>query len=74
MAGEPEPLPPDDLSVPEKIIRLQDMWDEIARSPREVEITDAQREEVERRLIRHESATGVYSSWDSIQRRLERES
>jgi len=62
-----------DLSVPEKIHRVQDLWDEIARSPRDVELTPAQREEAERRLRRHESAPGQYASWEEIKRRLENE-
>ena len=73
MNGEPNPREPDDLSVPEKILRVQDLWDEIARNPREVEITPAQREEAERRLRNHESNPGQYSNWDEIRKRLERE-
>ena len=73
MSGELKRQEPDDLSVPEKILRVQDLWDDIARSPREVEITPAQREEAERRLRNHESAPGHYSSWDEIKRRLEDE-
>ena len=73
MSGEPKPRDPEDLSVPEKIIRVQDLWDDIARSPRDVEITPAQREEAERRLRKHEDHPGEYSSWDEIKRRLEGE-
>ena len=71
MTGDPKPREPDDLSVPEKILRVQDLWDEIARSPREVEITSAQREEAERRLRKHESEPGGYSTWEDVRRRLE---
>ncbi|HEY2955471.1 MAG TPA: addiction module protein [Candidatus Eisenbacteria bacterium] len=63
----------DDLSVPEKIHRVQDLWDEIARSPQEVDLTPAQREEAERRLRRHESSPGTYTSWEEVKRRLESE-
>jgi len=72
MSGEPN-REPGDLSVPEKILRVQDLWDDIARSPREVEITPAQRDEAERRLREHESDPREYSSWDEIKGRLERE-
>jgi putative addiction module component (TIGR02574 family) len=71
MSGEPKHREPD--SVPEKILRVQDLWDDIARSSREVEITPAQREEAERRLGKHESDPGEYSSWDEIKYRLEGE-
>jgi hypothetical protein len=39
MSGDTKPRGPDDLSVPEKILRVQDLWDEIARSSIEVELT-----------------------------------
>ena len=71
MNGEPKPREPDDPSVLEKILRVQDLWDEIARSPRDVEITPAQREEAERRLRKHESEPGEYSTWEDVRRRLE---
>ncbi len=48
-----------------------DLSDEIARSPQEVELTRAQREEAERRLRKHESDPAKYSSWEEIKRRLE---
>ena len=73
MSGNSEQREPDDLSVPEKILRVQDLWDDIARSPREVEITSAQREEAERRLQKHDSDPGEYSTWEEIRHRLERE-
>jgi putative addiction module component (TIGR02574 family) len=59
--------------VPEKILRVQDLWEEIARTPREVEITPAQREEAERRFRKHEQDPGEYSSWEEIKERLEGE-
>ena len=61
----------DGLSVPEKILRVQDLWDDIARSPRDVEITTAQRDEAERRLRVHEEHPRECSSWEDIKRRLE---
>ncbi len=73
MSGEPKHREPDDLSVPEKILRVQDLWDDVARSSREVEITPAQREEAERRLRKHENDPGQYSSWEEVKRRLEGE-
>lgn len=61
----------DDLSIPEKIERVQEMWDDLAGSGDEIELTEAQREELERRLRRHEANPGSYSSWDEIRRRIE---
>ena len=73
MSGEPREREAESLSVPEKILGVQDLWDEIARRSQEVEITPAQREEAERRLRRHERTPGDYASWDEVRRRLEGE-
>ena len=61
----------DDRSVPEKIERVQEMWDDLAGAGDEIELTEAQREEIERRLSRHDANPGSYSSWDEIRRRIE---
>ena len=58
----------DELSVPEKILRVQDLWDRIAGG---LELTPAQREELERRLRDHEENPGQYTSWEDLRRRLE---
>ena len=62
---------PEDLSVSEKILRVQDLWDEIARSPENVEVTPAQLEELERRLQKHDRDPGNYATWEEIRRELE---
>jgi putative addiction module component (TIGR02574 family) len=61
----------EELSVPEKILRVQDLWDEIARTPQQVHLTPVQRDEAERRLIEHERNPGECSSWEDVRRRLE---
>ena len=40
----------DELSVSERILLVQDLWDQIAAKPEDVELTDAQRAELDRRL------------------------
>ena len=58
MSSESKHREPDDLSVQAKILRVQDLWDEIARSPQAVNLTPAQREEAERRIRKHEADPG----------------
>lgn len=55
-----------ELSVSERIELLQRLWDEIARSPEDIELTEAQRAELDRRLedYRREPSMGV--SWESL--------
>lgn len=57
-------------NVPEKILRVQDLWDQIADTPDDFELTDAQSIELERRLLAHEKNPGPYISWDDLRREL----
>ena len=60
----------DELSLPEKIELVQDLWDRIADDPEAVGVTEAQREELERRLLAHEQNPGQYTSWEEVRSRL----
>ena len=73
MNDEQERRKPEDLSKAEKILRVQDLWDEIASSPGEIPLTEAQRSEAERRLIEHEQNPKECSTWDEVKHRLESE-
>ena len=59
-----------DLSPPEKLQLVEDLWDDLASVPAEVPIHDWQKEELARRkanLMSH-PATGL--SWDEVKRRV----
>ncbi|MDY0002000.1 MAG: addiction module protein [Polyangia bacterium] len=62
----------DELSVPERIELLQRLWDELAASPEEIGLTEAQRAELDRRLedYRRDPDAGV--SWESLRDSLHR--
>jgi len=70
MSEEPKREDPEELSVPEKILRVQDLWDEIAKASEDVELTPRQVEEAERRLRQHDESPGQYPTWDELRRRL----
>ena len=48
------------------------MWDDLAASGDEPPLSDAQREEIERRLGAMSENPGTYSSWDEIRRKVDR--
>ena len=59
-----------DLSPPEKLQLVEDLWDDLASVPAEVPIHDWQKEELARRkanLMSH-PATGL--CWDEVKRRV----
>ena len=61
----------DRMSVPDKIRLVQEIWDDIARKPDEVEVTRAQLEEAERRLRDHEKNPESAIPWEEARRRIE---
>lgn len=58
------------LSTAEKIHYLQDLWDQIASDPEGVPITEAQREELDRRLIAHQQAPREGARWEEVKKRV----
>jgi putative addiction module component (TIGR02574 family) len=59
-----------ELSVPERIQLVEEIWDTIASVPESIALTASQREELDRRLedYRHNQATG--SPWDDVRERI----
>ena len=52
------------LSVAERLILVEELWDSIAAS---TPITDAQRAELDRRLADHEANPDDVVSWEEVQ-------
>jgi len=56
----------DQLSTAEKILRLQDEWDRIAENPDAIELTDAQRRELDARLASAAGSPDDTVSWETV--------
>ena len=61
----------DELSTSEKILRLQEMWDEIGSSPEEIELTPEQLEDLDRRLEDHRRNPRPTTPWEELRKELE---
>lgn len=59
-------FPYDDLSVAERILLAQDIWDSIAAEQENVLITQAQRDELNRRLAEHRASPAAAMTWDEV--------
>ncbi|MCP4871259.1 MAG: addiction module protein [Proteobacteria bacterium] len=57
------------MSTAEQIAHVQDLWDQIASDPDLVPVTDAQRQELDRRLAVHEAGVGNTSEWTDVRAR-----
>jgi putative addiction module component (TIGR02574 family) len=56
----------DRLSVEERLALVEELWDSIAEDSAAVPLTDAQREELDRRLADHEARPDDVVSWEDV--------
>jgi len=58
----------DAMGNAEKILLVERIWDSIDKSS--MELTDAQRKELDRRLDKHANGDAEYSTWEEVKKRL----
>jgi putative addiction module component (TIGR02574 family) len=61
----------DRLSAPERILLVEDLWNNIASYPSEVPIPESHLQELDRRLERHQADPGVLLSLAELQQKIE---
>jgi putative addiction module component (TIGR02574 family) len=59
-----------ELSVAERILLVEELWDAIADDPEEIALTPAQRRELDRRLLRYRQTKAAGSTWAEVKARL----
>jgi putative addiction module component (TIGR02574 family) len=60
------------LSMPEKILLVEDLWDSIASDESNVPVPQSHVEELDRRFRRHKSHPGALLSLEELQSRIAR--
>ena len=60
------------LSVPEKILLVEDLWDSIASDESSVPVPQSHKEELDRRLRTYESDHGKLLSLEELQGKIEK--
>jgi putative addiction module component (TIGR02574 family) len=60
------------LSTPEKILLVEDLWDNIATDESKVPVPQSHMEELDRRLSLYEAHPGNLLSLEELQTRIER--
>jgi putative addiction module component (TIGR02574 family) len=58
------------LSVSERIQLAEDLWDSILENPDDVPLTDAQQQELDRRLEEYSRNPTLGTDWETVKRRL----
>lgn len=65
------PLPGlDELSTIERLQLVQNLWDSIGAQPESVPVTEAHKEELERRLAAYREENDTGASWTDVKERL----
>ena len=59
------------LSVPERILLLEDLWDSIASEPSSVPVPQSHRAELDRRLAEYEKDPGRLLTLEDLHQRVE---
>lgn len=59
-----------DLSPPEKLQLVEDLWDDLAATPSEIPIHEWQKEELARRKANLMSKPASGLSWDAVKARI----
>jgi putative addiction module component (TIGR02574 family) len=57
----------DRLSVPERIALVQEIWDSIAAEAEQAPLSEAQRQEVDRRLAAHRANPQAAVPWEQVE-------
>jgi putative addiction module component (TIGR02574 family) len=60
----------DELSSAEKLLLLEELWDNLAREPAEVPVADWQKQELERRYQEYVKNPSEGASWSEVRERL----
>jgi putative addiction module component (TIGR02574 family) len=63
----------DQLSVAQRILLVEEIWDSIADQEAEIPLTVAQRQDLQRRIAAYESNPKVGSSWEEVKARLRKQ-
>jgi putative addiction module component (TIGR02574 family) len=59
------------LTVPEKILLVEDIWDNISSEESAIPVPQSHIAELERRLARHKTSPGTLLSIDALRTRIE---
>lgn len=58
------------LSIAERIQLAEDLWDSILDRQNELPLTDAQKQELDRRLEQYQQDPTAGSTWEAVKQRL----
>lgn len=70
MASNLESLGIDKLSIAERLLLVEEIWDSIAARPETLPIPDSHKEELARRLAAYEANPRAGAPWEEVKARI----
>jgi putative addiction module component (TIGR02574 family) len=61
----------DKLSIPERILIVESIWDSILASQESITVTEQQKAELDRRLKEYENNSKNGASWTEVKKRIQ---
>lgn len=58
------------LTIPEKLKLIEDIWDSIVVDADQIPLTQAQKDELDRRLVSYDSLDSQGASWEIVKQRI----
>jgi putative addiction module component (TIGR02574 family) len=58
------------LSIPERILLVEEVWNSIVEDQEKLPLTNAQREELNERIVDYKSSPQKGCSWDEVKHRI----
>ena len=68
---QPQQFDARNLSIAERIILVEEIWDSIVAEQGSLEVTETQRDELDRRLQSLKDSPNTGTSWEDIKHRLQ---
>ena len=59
-----------EMSVAQRILLVEEIWDSIAENPEAIPLTDNQKKELEKRLDSYYANPGAGNSWDKVKENI----
>ena len=63
-------IPLDSMSVPEKLMAIETIWDSLCKSPESVPVPEWHKRELEERIKRLESGEAQLLDWEDVKSQL----
>lgn len=60
-----------ELSIAERILLVEEIWDSIVAEGEPIELSDDQKEELDRRMDDYRKSPEKFSTWDDVKRRIQ---